>query len=855
MPYNPSKQEQQLSAVIQAMRDGAAIITPNNRLAEQLLARYITEDGRRTLEKPICLPYQAFLQHVFERFCHQHPHDTHPVLLNDAQLRTVWRHVLTPDENSQHHQKLLNSVLSAWTVCNDWQISLPHPDFELTEQTQQFEIWRARGEARLKHLHAIARQQLVSYLINHIKNPPFRCLHWVCFDDYTPLQQAFQAHLSALGVEQHHDDFIEESTDESIPTTYQCIARDKQDEYARMLHFVREKLKSNATHIGLVIPDLNQDASNLMRYFKRHLPEDVFNISLGKPLTEYPFVAHALQWISLNQIELSQHQAQLLLSSPHLVAAQSEFLARASCFNQLPILQEQRIPFSHFKHAIQAQAPALAEALQALTSYPTTETPLAWARLFYQRLTQLGFPGEAGLTSAQYQCFQRFIALMDDFVALSVVTPTMCAKEAFRALHDLAKNTIFQPEKSDAPVQILGLLEASGCAYDAVWMSGATDQTLPTRTRLSAFIPIALQRERDMPYANASREQRLAEKRITRLQLASQEQVFSYPALMGDIPALPSPLILSYPELPEARAPKPITHITKLLTEPEPYTYPFTEHDTRTGGTARLTDQALCPFRAFAAHRLKATSAPEPTEGPDAMLRGQVIHHILELIWKKLKTQRALIACRQADLEKDIDTAIHTALAPIRANKPTSFPLLMQTVEHARLKRLVYACLTWDQSRPAFDIEAIEQSYHLTLGELEFRVRVDRIDRLHTGEKWVLDYKSRLPSPLPWHEERPESPQLLLYALLDDAIRGLLFVELKNGQTACRGLTENENTADIQGIKTIKSDESWSTYQHAWHQRLITLAHEYQTGHSVPRPPKKSTCQTCDFKPLCRISS
>ena len=196
-----------------------------------------------------------------------------------------------------------------------------------------------------------------------------------------------------------------------------------------------------------------------------------------------------------------------------------------------------------------------------IKSYPKTDTPLAWARLFNERLTQIGFPGEAGLTSAQYQCFQRLIGLMDAFVALSIVRPSMCAKEAFRALHDLAKNTIFQPEKSEAPVQILGLLEASGCTFDAVWMSGSTDQKLPTRTRLSAFIPIALQRDLDMPYANASREQRLAEKRITRLQQASFEQVFSYPELVGDIPALPSPLDFKLSRmLPETRAPISITH-------------------------------------------------------------------------------------------------------------------------------------------------------------------------------------------------------------------------------------------------------------------------------------------------------
>lgn len=848
MPYNASK-DHVLNHVKQAMHDGIAIITPNNRLAEQLLTHYIVENDQRTLEKPICLPYQAFLQHSFEHHCHQHPFDKHPLLLGDAQLRTVWRHVLTPDENSQHHQKLLNSVLSAWTICINWQINLPHPDFALIEQTQQFEAWRMRGEARLNHLHALAKQQLANHLIKHLKNPPFKRILWVCFDDYTPIQQTLQAHLSGLGVEQSHLDF----TGDISHDTYQCIAHDKHDEHVHMLHFVQEKLKNGATHIGLVIPDLNQEAPSLMRYFKRHLPEDIFNISLGKSLTEYPLIAHALQWISLNQTELSQHQAQLLLSSPHIKAAQTEFLARAACFNNIPLLQERRIPFSLFKRAIQGSAPVLADALHHLSSYPKTETPLGWARLFHERLTQIGFPGEAGLTSAQYQCFQRLIALMDDFIALSVVTPSMCAKEAFRALHDLAKNTIFQPEKSDAPVQILGLLEASGCTFDAVWMSGTTDQKLPIRTRLSAFIPIALQRELDMPYANASREQRLAEKRIKRLQLASFEQVFSYPARVNDISALPSPLISNYPKLPKSRMPVRIIRPTQLLTELEPYSYPFTQQDARTGGTARLADQALCPFKAFATHRLKATSQPEPTEGPDAMLRGQVIHHILELIWMKLKTQRALMTCRQAELDTYIDDAIHTALNPIQAHKPISFPKLMQTVEHTRLKRLVHACLTWDRSRPAFDIEAIEESFTLTLGELEFRVRVDRLDRLHSGEKWIIDYKSRLPSPLPWHEERPESPQLLLYALLDDAIRGLLFVELKNGQTTCRGLSEND--PDLPGIKAIKEDELWSTYQHTWHQRLSTLAHEFETGHSVPRPLKKSTCQTCNFQPLCRISS
>ena len=130
-------------------------------------------------------------------------------------------------------------------------------------------------------------------------------------------------------------------------------------------------------------------------------------------------------------------------------------------------------------------------------------------------------------------------------------------------------------------------------------------------------------------------------------------------------------------------------------------------------------------------------------------------------------------------------------------------------------------------------------------------MRLDRLDTLASGEKWLIDYKSSIPSPLPFDEERPESPQLLLYALLDNAIRGLLFIELKKGHVACRGFAEDSK--DTGGIKALKTDEHWSTYQKLWHERLTQLADEFYEGYCPPKPKKNSTCQTCNFHTLCRI--
>jgi ATP-dependent helicase/nuclease subunit B len=845
MPYNPTK----LNKIVHALRAGAIIITPNNRLSEQLLTHYVKENNQTVIKKPSCLSYPSFLRQTFDDLHTNTPHITHPTLLTDAQLRMLWRKVLTPDSHENTDDNLLAAAHQAFVMCEDWMLEYPHPDFHITPQTQHFERFRAKLHQRLCELNAITGHHLASYLTTHLTQAPCTHMLWVYFDEYTPVQHALHTHLETLGIMQEHLEL-----DDSAGLSTQCVADDKHDETTLMMRFIQTELDRGTQKIGVVVPNLQQDASYLTRRFKRQFHENSFTFSLGKPLTDYPLVTHALQWLTLNQVELSRHQAELLLSSPYLHGAQKEHLTRAQCIQTIPLLQERIIPYTYFEDALHNKAPELFNTLKNITPYPEgNATPRTWAQRFCKRLQQLGFPGETSLTSVQYQCFERFMTLFDDFIALNIITPMLNAKSAHQALLDLAKTCIFQPEKANTPITILGLLEASGYAFDAVWLLSATDQNLPTKTRLSAFIPIVLQRELDMPYANASREHRLAQKRIHRLQHTCRALVFSYPKLTDDIPSLPSPLIRNLPHMPEQLI-EPINPKTThaLLQTEETYLLPFTELDKITGGSARLSDQAQCPFRAFAAHRLYATDIPEPEDGLNAGLRGQLIHAILEHLWRILGTQEALLAARETTLNQHIDNAIEQAFKPLRQHKPNAFPPLVQAVEHTRLKRLVHAALAWERAREPFEVEALEAEFFLTLGELECRVRLDRLDHLASGEKWLIDYKSRIPSPLPWHEPRPDAPQLLLYALLDNAIRGLLFVELKHGKTTVRGFAEDQKNTD--GIKALKADEHWEDYQTQWRERLSTLADEFYLGHCPPKPIRNSTCQTCNFHGLCRVS-
>ena len=176
----------------------------------------------------------------------------------------------------------------------------------------------------------------------------------------------------------------------------------------------------------------------------------------------------------------------------------------------------------------------------------------------------------------------------------------------------------------------------------------------------------------------------------------------------------------------------------------------------------------------------------------------------------------------------------------------------MQEIEYSRLKRLVLACLSWEKQRPPFTIAALEQSYSLNLAGLEIKVRVDRLDKVE-DKTWVIDYKSTLPTSKPWNEERPQEPQLLLYALLNEEINTLLLMQIKTGKIVCSGLSETKS--DIKGISCLKKEENWQETRAYWQEQLSSLAQEILTGYCPPQPVTTSICSYCDFKNLCRINN
>lgn len=827
------------------MRQGAWVVTPNNRLSNQLLQDYHTQENTLVTDKPHCLPYQAFICALFHQARHQHPYHTHPTVLSAFQQRHLWRLVLENQKKYPCNEGLLHEVQDAWTRCRHWNIDIEHPAFSHSPQTRQFQEWQQAFQQALTRLNAITEEQIVDYALTFLDGFKETPIVWVCFDDYTPQQRMLQQALAEQGSPQHHYD---------LPSTHHAAVRytanDEEDEWLEIMDWLQSGVTASVSRMGVVVPNLQTQFTRLQRLLARHLPQNQFNISLGKPLTDYPLVTHALTCLRLDKTWISNHQARLLLLSPYLTGSKSEFTARSKTMHTHPLLQESDIPYTHLLQAFSTATPMLSKVLHQINEYPTQATPHDWVEQFKARLMAVGFPGEYPLHSSAYQCFQRFLSLFDELLQLSILCPMMTSEEALDALENAATCTIFKTQASTAPIQILGLLEASGCTFDAVWVCDLTDQCLPQKTNFSAFIPIDLQREQRMPHAVISREFQLAQQLLQRLQDGSQQSVFSYPRLTGDKPNMPSPLITHLLERPKTR-PSPESSITRLIRLEEDYALPLRVPEQTSGGTTLLANQAKCPFRAFAAHRLHAKEPLTLANGPDPSERGKVLHRVMELLWQELKSQQYLNTLSQEALNQHIEQAIQLSLAPLILKRPGSFSLLVQGVESTRLKQLVNACLLWEKQRAPFVVEALEQSFTIQLDGLDFNVRIDRLDRQTCNTKWVIDYKTSIPITKPWNEDRPEAPQLLLYALLDEAINTLLYLQLKNGRITSSGITGDNPL--IKGLIPLKKGTHWSSQRAQWLQQLTHLAHEFRTGHCPPTPTRNSTCTVCEFSTLCRI--
>ena len=471
--------------------------------------------------------------------------------------------------------------------------------------------------------------------------------------------------------------------------------------------WARQRLQANPEQrIAIVVPDLRSKRGKIIRALTDALQpgqraeapmpasgaSNGFNLSLGLPLNEYALVHDALSLIDFSQNRpISFLQVSALLRSPFIAGAASEIGPRARLDAALREVVGSDISLFALQRKLKLAGTGVSEPqlMRAVSECPTLIaridrvanigspglasasarlprpasrkfSPRDWSRHFGQVVLSWGFPGEETLDSTDYQVVEKFRDALAALAILDVVQPHMRADEALSHLRRIVADTVFQPEAANnttAPIQVLGILESAGQSFDALWVAGLSEETWPLVARPNPFIPALLQRAAGVTEASAATSLALDQRITSAWRQCAPEVVFSHAqtsegskggeqkraasALTRDIQPTEHSLLIAN----DISTDYAYALFTSRQHEPIPDT-PLAALPVPTkvgGGAAVLRDQAACPFRAFARHRLGARTLASPESGLDAIERGTLLHRVLSLLWTALQTHAQLL--------------------------------------------------------------------------------------------------------------------------------------------------------------------------------------------------------------------
>lgn len=873
------------------------VVTANARLARTVIGevdRAQLAAGRVSWEAPDVLPWEAFLARSHEESLYEAGGAAGPTLLAPPQAQVLWEEAVQASAWRERVAAVGAAAMlaaDAWKLAHAWRLEGAVEGDGGSEDAQAFAAWCAHYRRRTRRDQLVDLARLPALLAERYAGgsarPPAALVAYG-FELLTPQQEDFFAACVRAGAS------VERCGAPRVAgQVRRAVFESPRQELEHAARWARQRLEARdagpAPRIAVVVPRLEQRRAEVGRIFARMLApgagaEPLYNISLGAPLAVFPLVDAALAVIDLAAAPLPYERVSALLRSPFVAGGEVEMAARARLDAALRTLAPATLSANRLRTLLpeavaRRGAPpcrelgALLGRLIAAAADQGRAPAHDWARRFTALLDAAGFPGDRALDSTEFQTLAKWREALAQFAALGSVAPAWGAAEARAHLARLCADAVFQPASGDAPVQVLGILESAGLAFDHLWVSGLTEDEWPLPARAHPLIAPELQRRAGIPEANAERSLALDLALTDAWRGAAPEVVLSSARADGDRELLPSPLVANEVEVPRsalgiaeyvplARAQLAAAGRAGMRGTRADTPAPALAVVTAAGGTAVLADQAACPFRAFARHRLAARALEAPDAGLTAAERGTLLHALMSELWGGLRDQATLASIDAGALAARIEQAAAHAVARLRADRPGRLEGRFAALERERLARIAREWLEIERDRPPFEVARREERVALTAGSLHLTGRVDRVDRLQDGGVAVIDYKSGRVNPGTWLGPRPDDAQLPLYALAAgtaDEVRAVAFARLRVGELGFAGLARDAGV--MPGVKTVAEHRtasrhaaSWDELVAQWRRAVDTLGDEFARGEARIDPKRGlATCRGCDLQALCRV--
>jgi hypothetical protein len=221
-------------------------------------------------------------------------------------------------------------------------------------------------------------------------------------------------------------------------------------------------------------------------------------------------------------------------------------------------------------------------------------------------------------------------------------------------------------------------------------------------------------------------------------------------------------------------------------------------------------------------------------------------------VWEQLDGQRELRALTSDGLRELVASCVNEAVKQKRLGVDGAWSSRFAEIERERLITIVCDWLELEKARAPFRVVEREQKKELEVGGVHVSVRVDRVDELEMGGRVVVDYKtgaSKGNIEEAWDGERPDEPQLPLYAVAEDGLAGLAFAHVRAGENRFRG--QSDALGVFPGVKPLV-DKTLQDKVEQWRVSLAALGEQFLGGQIAVDPKEANTCRWCSNGPLCR---
>ncbi len=865
------------SEISEALARGATVLTSNQRAARTLRQQADFDRhaaGLTTWEPPAILAWDTWMASLWRDLLLEGK--ATELLLNPAQEHTLWLGIIAADPE---WRSLLPPDSLAELAADAWSRLWSHGGEDRLRgsansvDTRAFARWAQAFDYRCRGDGFLPRAQLASVLAakSSVRLSAGGYL-LVGFDRMTPAQQAL---IVAIG---HRGIAIAETHLSGAGDAQLSEATDEQEELLAAAGYLRRHLEAQpGARIALIVPGLAARRAEIDRVLRQTLAPErniitdhappLFEFSLGIPLDHTAPVETALTILHWAVAPLAIGRISQLLLSPHF-AGGNDVMGRAAfdastLRRHHPLRPELSIEgLLRLTESSKYQVPEVAAVLRTLrrviAADPLGETRsyADWADTFRALLTAAGWGRE--LDSVGFQAFRRWEGVLDELATLDFTGVRTTYGEAVAAIARLAGRTLFAPETRGAPVQVMEPLESAGSTFDAAWFLGAGDATWPQRPGTSPLLSWHLQRDLKMPGTDAALDLAHARRTAERVAGSAADVTFSYSRELAEGHQRPSAALTGL-RLKDAEGAVVAASFQPLALEriDDLATLPPLPDEVLLGGAEILKHQAACGFRAFAEHRLFARVLGAVEPGMDARDRGKVVHEVLQAFWKGVQSQDELRSLTIDVRRGRLTAAIEAALLRTAAANSGAWSAAYLDVQCERLLSVLDEWLLKELDRKVpFVVRDEELELNdVRIGPLRLTLRVDRIDETEFGDV-ILDYKTGEARPADWLTERPDEPQLPLYAVLaasaERPLAGVAFANIRAGKDmAMQGY---ETQKDILLRSSKLQTASLDAQVDAWRETLTALATDFHQGDPRVRPKSyPHTCQYCEQRLLCRL--